>query len=135
MTAGEGVLGATAARNRELTRTVRALPGFLSTLRGTLGEADATVREAAPTLRTLRPAAPALEPALAAGLRFGPSLESFLRDLRPAAHRTGQVDKRSLERSGPPPSWPGWSRRLLWDPRHKPADDDKKVIGPKRNPL
>ncbi|MDX6698424.1 MAG: phospholipid/cholesterol/gamma-HCH transport system substrate-binding protein [Solirubrobacteraceae bacterium] len=89
--AGDQVLGATAARDRELAATVRALPPFLAELRATLAVAEATALEAAPTLRTLRPVVPFLRPGLIEASRLAPELERLFRGLRPVqiAARTG----------------------------------------------
>ena len=56
VTAGNDVLSTTAARNRELTETVRALPGFLVDLRGSLRRLDRAGAKVAPDVRTLRSA-------------------------------------------------------------------------------
>jgi virulence factor Mce-like protein len=89
--AGEQVFSATAARDRELAATVRALPPFLAQLRATLVSAEATAAEAAPTLRTLRPVTPLLRTGLVETLRLAPELEGLFRGLRPVqiAARTG----------------------------------------------
>lgn len=89
--AGDEVFSATAARNRELAATVRALPPFLVELRATLRAAELTALDAAPTLRTLRPVAPLLRPGLVEGARLAPELEALFRNLRPVqiATRTG----------------------------------------------
>ena len=58
VTAGNDVLSTTAARNRELTETVRALPGFLVDLRGSLRRLDRAGAKVAPDVRTLRALAP-----------------------------------------------------------------------------
>jgi virulence factor Mce-like protein len=62
--AGNQVLSATAARNVQLTRTVNALPPFLSRLRTTLTTLNGTLGLARPTLAALMPVAPLLRPAL-----------------------------------------------------------------------
>ncbi|HVE69100.1 MAG TPA: MlaD family protein, partial [Solirubrobacteraceae bacterium] len=89
--AGEQVFSATAARDRELAATVRALPPFLAQLRATLVVAEGTALEAAPTLRTLRPVAPLLRPGLVEAARLAPELEALFRSLPPVqlAARTG----------------------------------------------
>ena len=83
ITAGDQVFAATAARNRELTETVRALPAFLDELRATLGTAELASADAGPALRELRPVAPLLRPALAEAIRLAPQLEGLFRDLGP----------------------------------------------------
>ncbi|MEA2663748.1 MAG: phospholipid/cholesterol/gamma-HCH transport system substrate-binding protein [Candidatus Eremiobacteraeota bacterium] len=91
VTAGEQVFSATAARNRELTETTRALPGFLAELRATLVEVERTSAVAAPTLHELRPVAPLVRPGLAEASRLAPQLEGLFRGLPPVmrAARTG----------------------------------------------
>jgi virulence factor Mce-like protein len=84
VTAGDAVFAATASRDRELTATVRALPGFLGDLRSTLAEVDAAALDAAPTLRALRPVAPLARPALTSAARLAPELERLFSELRPA---------------------------------------------------
>jgi hypothetical protein len=64
ITAGDQVLAATAASNRELTGTVNGLPPFLIQLRATLGTLNTTLGIARPTLAALRPAAPLITPTL-----------------------------------------------------------------------
>lgn len=82
--AGDSVLSATAARDSELTATVRELPALLRELRLTLADADATAIEAAPVLRQLRPVAPLVRPALVEGQRLIPQVV-------PVASRLGPV--------------------------------------------
>jgi phospholipid/cholesterol/gamma-HCH transport system substrate-binding protein len=91
VTAGEQVFSATAARNAELTATVRALPPFLAELRRSLAVADRVAVDAAPTLRALRPVAPLLRPGLVEASRLAPELERLFRGVRPVqrAARTG----------------------------------------------
>jgi phospholipid/cholesterol/gamma-HCH transport system substrate-binding protein len=62
VTAGDQVFAATAARNHELTATVRALPPFLSQLRSTLTQVEGASREAAPSLHALRPVTKLIKP-------------------------------------------------------------------------
>jgi virulence factor Mce-like protein len=81
--AGDQVFAATAARNRELTATVRALPPFLAQLRPTLSAVEQTAVEAAPTLHTLRPVAPLVGPALSGANRLAPQLTHAFRELLP----------------------------------------------------
>jgi phospholipid/cholesterol/gamma-HCH transport system substrate-binding protein len=91
ITAGEQVFSATAARNREVTATTRALPPFLEELRGTLLSVERTSAVAAPTLHALRPVAPLLRPGLVESAKLAPELERLFRGLRPVqlAARTG----------------------------------------------
>jgi virulence factor Mce-like protein len=74
VTAGDQVLAATAARNHEVTATVRALPPLLRELRATLAALETTAGHAAPTLRAVRPAAPLVKPGLDAVAQFLPEL-------------------------------------------------------------
>lgn len=90
MTAGDDVLGATAARNAELTETVRALPSFLVELRATLAAVERTAADAAPVLSEVRPVAPLIRPALQEAVRLAPEVQGLfedLGDLIPAARR------------------------------------------------
>ena len=64
ITDGNRVLAATAARNTALTRTVDALPPFLTQLRSTLSTLSTTLTYARPTLADLLPVGPLLNPAL-----------------------------------------------------------------------
>lgn len=80
---GNSVLSATAARNKELTATVRALPPFLRRTRTavrTLGEVADVAR---PTLATLRPVAPLVRPALLEADKLAPQLKGAFRELGP----------------------------------------------------
>jgi phospholipid/cholesterol/gamma-HCH transport system substrate-binding protein len=81
--AGDRVLSSTAARNRKLTATVRALPPFLDQLRSTLRVLDATGARAAPTLAALRPAAPLLRPALSELIALSPAIRGLMREIGP----------------------------------------------------
>jgi virulence factor Mce-like protein len=81
--AGNRVFGATASRDAALTRTVRALPPFLTELRASLSALDQTGAVAEPVIRALKPAAPLLRPALIAVPKLGESLEATFRDLVP----------------------------------------------------
>ena len=81
--AGDRVLSSTAARNRELTAVVRALPPFLDRLRSTLRVLDATGRHAAPTLAALRPATPLVRPALSELIALSPAIRGLMRDVGP----------------------------------------------------
>lgn len=64
ITAGNGVLSATAQRNAALNATVNAMPPFERQLRVTLDHAKSTLAIAKPSLDALLPAAPLLTPTL-----------------------------------------------------------------------
>jgi phospholipid/cholesterol/gamma-HCH transport system substrate-binding protein len=81
--AGDRLLSTTAAHDRGLTATVRALPPFLAQARQTLAAADRTAAFAAPTLAALRPVAPLVRPALSKLLAISGPLEGFLHQLGP----------------------------------------------------
>ena len=83
VTAGNDVLSTTAARNRELTETVRALPGFLVDLRGSLRKLDRAGAKVAPDVRTLRTLAPRLRDSLVALDGLTPEFGAFFEELRP----------------------------------------------------
>jgi phospholipid/cholesterol/gamma-HCH transport system substrate-binding protein len=89
--AGEQVFSSTAARNRELTETTRALPPFLAELRATLVSVERTTAVAGPTLRALRPVAPLVRPGLVEASRLAPELTALFRDTPPVqrAAKTG----------------------------------------------
>ena len=80
---GNTVLASTAARNKELTATVRALPPFLRQGRLTLAQLEGVAADAAPTLRTLKPVAPLVKPALQAAVALGPQLTGTFKELGP----------------------------------------------------
>jgi hypothetical protein len=76
ITAGDGVMSATAARNAALTATVNALPAFETQLRVTLDHTKATLGIAKPSLDALLPAAPLLTPTLRGLITLsGPALK------------------------------------------------------------
>jgi virulence factor Mce-like protein len=81
--AGDRLLSTTAAHDRGLTATIRALPPFLAQARQTLAAADRTAAFAAPTLAALRPVAPLVRPALSKLLAISGPLEGFLHQLDP----------------------------------------------------
>jgi virulence factor Mce-like protein len=83
VTEGDKVFATTAARNRQLTDTVAALPPFLRELRGSLAALEVTAGAAAPTLRQLRPVAPLLRPALQGTNEMAPELTRVFRGVRP----------------------------------------------------
>jgi virulence factor Mce-like protein len=78
---GDQAFSATAARSRQLTATVRALPPFLTALRGSLSAVDHTTGLAGPSLAALRPAAPLLRPALHELTVLAPPLRALLAEL------------------------------------------------------
>ncbi|MCW3040696.1 MAG: hypothetical protein JWM31_2601 [Solirubrobacterales bacterium] len=86
---GNTLLSATAARGRQLTETVRALPPFLREGRTALAELEGVAADAAPTLRTLKPVAPLVRPALLAATTLGPQLTGTFRELGPVVTAAG----------------------------------------------
>ena len=80
-TEGAAVLRATAARDRQLTATVKELPPVLGALRRFSDDVVELSAEAAPTLRTLRPVAPLVRPGLVELERLAPELTSVARAL------------------------------------------------------
>lgn len=90
LTAGNDVLSTTAARNRELTETVRALPGFLVDLRGSLRRLDRAGAQVAPDVRTLRTLAPRLSESLTALDGLTPEFGAFFEELRPVMRAAGR---------------------------------------------
>jgi ABC-type transporter Mla subunit MlaD len=79
--AGDAVFQTTAARNADLTETVRIFPTFLRELRPTLVEAERTAAVAAPVVRALRPVAPKIPPTLSDLHALAPDAEALFRDL------------------------------------------------------
>jgi phospholipid/cholesterol/gamma-HCH transport system substrate-binding protein len=104
ITAGEQVFSATAARNRELTETTRALPAFLAELRATLASVERTSAVAAPTLRALRPVAPLLRPGLEESAKLAPELEGLFKGIPPVqrAAKTGLPAATRIVNATPP---------------------------------
>jgi phospholipid/cholesterol/gamma-HCH transport system substrate-binding protein len=101
---GDAVLGSTAARNRELEATVRALPPFLAKTRNALTVLGGVADEAAPTLATLRPVAPLVRPALVAATALAPQLTGTFRELSPVLTAAGPALpalKRTLKAAQP----------------------------------
>jgi virulence factor Mce-like protein len=82
--AGNRVFAATAARNRDLGRTVDELPGFLRSFRRAATAADVTGRDLGPVARALRPAARDLRPTLDDLSALAPDLGTTLLRLPPA---------------------------------------------------
>lgn len=103
MDAGDQALGATAARDRELEQTVRAMPAFLREARATLREAEGAAGDAAPALRALRPVAPLIRPALRDTERLLPRVAATGRRLNPVidAAKTGLPAAGALVRQAP----------------------------------
>lgn len=104
ITSGDQVLSATAARNRELTATVQAVPPFMRELRPTLVAVDQTARQTAPTLAALRPSIPLLRPALDELVRLVPRAQALVREANPfidVAHRALPAATRMLDAAHP----------------------------------
>ena len=78
---GRQVFRTTAARERDLRATVRALPPFLRELRGTLDAAARLAPDATPVAADLRPAVRRLRPVLEQAAAVAPQLESTTRRL------------------------------------------------------
>lgn len=104
LTAGNRLLATTAARRRELERTVAALPAFLRQLRGT----SRVLTEVAPDLRAatsaLMPTAKDLRPALRSITHAAPSFERLFAQLTPTSKSatTGLPALTRIVRSTPP---------------------------------
>jgi phospholipid/cholesterol/gamma-HCH transport system substrate-binding protein len=79
--AGDAVFSTTAARNADLTETVRILPTFLRELRPTLAAAERTAAVAAPVVRELRRVAPKIPPTLRDLYALAPDAQALFRDL------------------------------------------------------
>jgi ABC-type transporter Mla subunit MlaD len=86
VTAGDQVLATTAARNRALTATVRALPPFLGDVRRALVAYRRTSATVAPALRRLRSLAPGLRSSLLVTSELTPQLEALFRELPGVMH-------------------------------------------------
>lgn len=76
--AGASVLGATAARDRQLTETIKATPALLRAIRAVTLETVEASEAAAPALRGLRPVAPFVKPALRDTRLLAPDLRAAL---------------------------------------------------------
>lgn len=83
VTAGDDLFGALAARDRELTATVRALPGFLGELRRSATVVEAAAPDLDRAAVALGRVAPQAAPALRALERDVPSFTGLFEDLRP----------------------------------------------------
>jgi len=97
VTAADDVFGATAARDRELTATIRALPPFLTELRRTatvLGDASGDLGRAATTLERATPRAAG---ALRAIRRDVPAFSALFEEL-PSVLRAGRTGLPALTR-------------------------------------
>ena len=86
ITAGDQLLSTTAARNRDLTATVNALPPFLADVRRALVAYRGTAARLGPALRRLRVLAPGLRSSLVATSKLTPQLAGLFREL-PAVMR------------------------------------------------
>jgi phospholipid/cholesterol/gamma-HCH transport system substrate-binding protein len=86
ITAGDQLLSTTAARNRDLTATVNALPPFLADVRRALVAYRGTAAKLGPALRRLRVLAPGLRSSLVATSKLTPELAGLFRAL-PAVMR------------------------------------------------
>ena len=78
---GSRLLRTTAERDRELTATVRELPGLLESLRSFGLDVEAISADAAPALRDLEPVAPLLGPGLREARLLAPDLRGTLKAL------------------------------------------------------
>jgi phospholipid/cholesterol/gamma-HCH transport system substrate-binding protein len=83
VSAGNSVLSATAARDRELRETVELLPPTLKQLRPTLDLARQVGTDAGPLLDELGPASKQLTPTVSSLHDLAPDLRGFLNDLGP----------------------------------------------------
>ncbi len=81
VTAGDQVLATTAARNRELTATVKAFPPFIGDLRRALVAYRRTADTLGPALRRIRELAPGLRSSLVATSELSPQLAGLFREL------------------------------------------------------
>jgi phospholipid/cholesterol/gamma-HCH transport system substrate-binding protein len=79
VTAGDQVLGVTAARGRALQQTIDALPGFLDQLRATAAAAGAASGDLSSAVSSVEPAAPLVAPALSAGASLARQLTPLFR--------------------------------------------------------
>lgn len=95
---GARTVAVTGARERELTATIRALPGALAAVDDALARTSALADPLVPALEELRPAARRLPDALRAARDLAPSARGLLADLGPVA-RTGRAPARSLRRA------------------------------------
>ncbi len=80
---GNEVFSETAARDRQLTATLNALPGFLAALNRSSLKLSPVLDDAAPTMRALRPAARDLGPGLKRLNGLLPSATRILKQLPP----------------------------------------------------
>ncbi|WP_205695489.1 MlaD family protein [Conexibacter sp. SYSU D00693] len=83
ITQADRVLATTAARDRELRATVRALPPFLASLRRTSGAVDAASGDLNRAALALEPVAPRVAPLLRDVTARAPAFERLFRDLPP----------------------------------------------------
>jgi phospholipid/cholesterol/gamma-HCH transport system substrate-binding protein len=102
--AGNAVLATTAARNRDLTATVKALPGFVAALHPALTQVGRTASALEPAIHPLRAVAPLLTPTLRDTATVAPALnEAFARldPLLSVATRALPALTRTLRAAGP----------------------------------
>ena len=83
VTAGNDVLSTTATRNRELTETVRVLPGFLRDLRGSLGQLERSGAGSAGRPHACGSSPRSCARASTAIDRSAPEFDALFRDLQP----------------------------------------------------
>jgi virulence factor Mce-like protein len=83
ITAGDKLFATTAQRNRQLSRTIAALPPFLAQTRTTLRTAQAVSDEAAPVIRALEPVAPLVKPALTDTAALAPDAKQLFQRTDP----------------------------------------------------
>ena len=100
----EDVVDVTARRERDVVRTIEALPPFLSELRATIGVADRETARIADVVSSLRQAAPLVPPALRDVVAALPQVRGLLRDADPAirAARPGVPALTGVLRAAPP---------------------------------
>ena len=102
--AGNSVLTTTAARNRDLAATVRALPAFVAALHPALDQVNRTAAALAPVIHPLRPVAPLLTPTLRETATVAPTLNDTFTQLDPllsAATQGLPALTRTLRAAGP----------------------------------
>ena len=102
--AGDAVLSTTAARNRDLAATVRALPGFVAALHPALRQVGATAAALEPVIHPLRPVAPLLTPTLRDTASVAPALNDTFVHLDPLlgiATQALPALTRTLQAAGP----------------------------------
>lgn len=83
ITAGDKLFATTARRNRALSDTIAALPGFMAQTRATLRTAQAAAKDAAPAIRALQPVAGLLKPTLQETSALAPQAKRLFRQTDP----------------------------------------------------